>query len=87
MIQHIKQQRRFEWTENGTTSFISYHKENGKFILSHSEVPSAHRGKGIGKRMVESTYEYLESNGIAAYAGCPFIRWVGSRNPKWKQFI
>ena len=87
MLQHNKEKRRFEWTEKETTSFIAYHIKDSKFILHHSEVPPAHRGKGIGKKMVESTYEYLESNEIAAHATCSFIRLVGSRNPRWKQFI
>ncbi len=87
MFRHFDKKKRFEWKENEVVSFVSYLERDGRFILYHSEVPVEHRGKGIGRKMVEKTFEYLEENGIVASSSCSFIRSVALENAKWKKYI
>lgn len=80
MLTHKVSNNRFEWKENGAISFISYKKDNDVFVLYHSEVPVAHRGKGIGKKMVLATYNYLLSKEAKILPTCPFIKYTAERN-------
>ena len=56
MFRHFDKKKRFEWKENEIVSFVSYLERDGRFILYHSEVPVEHRGKGIGRKMVEKDF-------------------------------
>lgn len=45
-----------------------YVLRDGKMYLTHSEVPGELRGQGIGKRMLENTFEYIQEHNIKAVA-------------------
>jgi predicted GNAT family acetyltransferase len=45
-------------------------------------VPKHLRGKGIGKEMVEKTFDYLHQNKIKAIAVCSYIKAIAVRSNK-----
>ena len=55
--------------------------------LNHSEVPYNLRGQGIGKVLVEKTFEKLTEEGHKAKAVCSYIRTVKNRSERWKNII
>ena len=66
---------------------IEYTERNNCFYLVHSEVPKHLRGKGIGKELVEKTFEYLHENKIKAIAVCSYIKAIVNRSEKLKMII
>ena len=72
---------------NGQMAWVDYTLENGKMYLVHSQVPYQLRGRGIGKVLVEKTFEKLTAEGYQAVAVCGFIRAVASRHKKWGKII
>lgn len=58
------------------TAVIDYYSQNEIYYLTHSEVPTALRGQGIGKILVEKTYEYLAQNNIKAVPVCSYIKTI-----------
>jgi len=68
-------------------AFINYRMRDGFMLLTHSEVPYALRGLGIGKVLVEKTFEYIEEHNINAVAICSFIKIVSESSSKWKEII
>jgi len=81
-IVHRPDQHRFEMTIDDEISFISYIDRSGVYYLTHSEVPLAMRGKGIGKILVNKTLEYLQTHGIKAIPICSFIKSVAESKEK-----
>jgi predicted GNAT family acetyltransferase len=61
--------------------------EDGKFALTHAEVPNQYRGRGIGQVLVEKTFEYLKAHDIPAVAYCSFIRSIARRSDRWRNVI
>ncbi|WP_290682533.1 GNAT family N-acetyltransferase [Kordia sp.] len=55
--------------------------------LVHSEVPYNLRGQGIGKVLVEKTFEKLTDEGYKAIAICSYVKAVAKRSEKWKTII
>ncbi|GAA0396551.1 hypothetical protein GCM10009133_02050 [Cocleimonas flava] len=59
--------------------------------LTHSEVPVALRGNGIGKILIEKTLEKLVEEGYEQeykiIAKCPFIKYFIEKNEKWSEII
>ncbi len=86
-VEHDKEQHRFTMEVSGQVARVDYILKEGKMHLVYSEVPPSLRGRGIGKELVEGTFEKLTEEGYKAVAVCSFIRLVARRSDKWKNVI
>jgi len=84
---HNANRQEFSLTINGAKAFITYTISDGIMYLNHTEVPAELRGKGIGKKLVEQTFEYLEAENIQAVAVCSYAKLIRDRNSKWQRVI
>ena len=83
-----EEKRRFELDVDGHTAFIEYLVDKDHVMyLTHTEVPSALEGKGVGKTIVSQTLEYLKVNGFKLAPLCPFVAAYLKRNPEWKSIL
>jgi len=72
---------------NGENAKVEYTLRNGQMFLVHSEVPFNLRGQGIGKVLVEKSFEQLTQEGFQAVAVCSYIKAMAERSEKWKSII
>jgi predicted GNAT family acetyltransferase/glutaredoxin len=86
-IIHDKKNRRFTLDINGEIATVDYTLRNDKMYLNYSEVPYNLRGQGIGRVLVEKTFEQLAKEGYKAVAVCSYIRAVAIRSNRWKSII
>ncbi|WP_296385021.1 N-acetyltransferase [Winogradskyella sp.] len=86
-IVHDKENKRFTLDINGELAKIDYSIRDGKMYLNHSKVPFNLRGQGIGKVLVEKTFEQLTKEGYKAVAVCSYIKAVARRSEHWKTII
>jgi len=86
-ISHDRPHNRFTLDINGELAKVVYRLEAGKMYLVHSEVPYNLRGLGIGKVLVEKSFEKLTEEGYEAVAVCSFIRAVAQRSDTWRNII
>ncbi len=86
-FEHKPELQSFVLTKDGINSFISYQVRNNTYILWHSKVPFQHRGKGIGRELVEKTLDYIKKNNLQAIATCSYIANVASRSDKWNDVV
>mgnify|MGYP001100888484 CR=1 FL=1 len=87
-IVHDKENREFILElENDLVAKVSYSLEGKTMRLTYSEVPPVLRGKGVGKELVEKTFEKLTEEGYEAIAICGYIRAIAMRSPKWGEII
>ncbi len=86
-VEHDKEHQRFIMEVSGQQARVDYVLKEGKMYLVYSEVPPRLRGKGIGKELVEGTFEKLTEEGCKAVAVCSFIRSVARQSDTWKNVI
>lgn len=86
-IVHDKEKQRFTLDINGELAKVDYKIKDKKMFLTHSEVPNNLRGKGIGKVLVEKTFEKLTAEKYQAVAVCSYIKAVKNRSEYWKEII
>ncbi len=72
---------------NGENAKVEYNLRDGQMFLVHSEVPYNLRGQGIGKVLVEKSFEKLTKEGFQAVAVCTFIKAIAKRSEKWQSII
>ena len=86
-IVHDKENQGFTLDINGALAKVAYVLKDGKMYLTHSEVPFNLRGQGIGKVLVEKTFEKLTAENYNAVAVCSYIKAIKNRSEYWKEII
>lgn len=87
-IVHDKDNKQFILQlENHLVAKVAYTLEGKHMRLTYSEVPSSLRGQGIGKELVENTFQKLTDEGYTATAICSYIRVTAMRSSKWSEII
>ncbi len=86
-IKHDIENQRFILEVSGKEAIVDYRMRSGVMHLIYSEVPAELRGKGIGRKLVEATFDKLTEDGFKAVADCRFIRSVARRSEKWNSVI
>lgn len=86
-IVHDKENQRFTLDINGEQAKVDYELKDDKMFLVHSEVPYNLRGQGIGKVLVEKTFEKLTEENYKAVAVCSYIKAIKNRSEYLKKII
>ncbi len=81
------ERRRYEWQEGEHLAFIDYIRTKDKIYLTHTEVPEALSGKGVGTRMVRAALEDVDRQQLTLIPLCPFVALYLKRNPEWKRLV
>lgn len=84
---HDIDKQQFTLNINGEIAKVDYELKDGLMFLVHSEVPINLRGQGIGKVLVEKSFEKLTNEGYKAVAICSYIKAIAKRSAKWKSKI
>ncbi|MBK6650676.1 MAG: N-acetyltransferase [Betaproteobacteria bacterium] len=84
---HDQAKQQFRLTVDKHIALVDYVMHGNKLMLTHSEVPFALRGQGVGKVLVDKTFAYLRDHGLQAHAVCSYIRVVAKRDPQWQEIV
>ena len=67
---------------------IEYIKtKNGEIYMTHTEVPSALEGKGVGSSLVRLALEDIERQQLRLVPLCPFVAGYVQKHPEWKRLV
>ena len=78
---------RFEILIEDNIAFIEYKLTDSILFLTHTEVPSALEGKGVGSAIVTKTFDYAQEKGYKIVPLCSFIQKYLKRHPEWKDLV
>jgi predicted GNAT family acetyltransferase len=80
--------KQYEFHVGEYTPKIEYIKSNnGEIYLTHTEVPVALEGQGIGSQLVEKALKNIEKQGLRLVPLCPFVAGYIKKHPEWKKII
>lgn len=58
---------------DGTFAFADYNLLTGKIMFTHTEVPEAHEGKGLGTALIRAGLSSARERGLKVIPICPFF--------------
>lgn len=80
--------KQFEWSIQGHTAYIEYIiNTKGVIFLTHTEVPKALQGEGIGSKIVFEALQEAENRDLDVVPLCPFVAAYIRRHPEWKRVL
>lgn len=78
---------RFELDTDGHTAVAHYRLSPGVITFTHTEVPEALSGKGIGSRLARGALEAARAQGLKVVAECPFVRGYIAKHPEFADLL
>ena len=74
VVRDNREKRRFEIDlGDGSFAIAEYRLRAGKIIFTHTEVPPAHEGRGIGSLLVRTALASARERGLKVIPICPFF--------------
>jgi predicted GNAT family acetyltransferase len=80
--------KRFELVEEGHTARVNYVMLSPtSIIFTHTVVPFALKGRGIGSYLARHVLDYARENNLNVIPQCPFIRSYIERHPEYDDLV
>jgi len=79
--------RRFEVEVGARTAFLNYRLEGGVMTLTHTEVPEAVNGRGIGTALAKFALEYARAEGLRVVPQCSFVAGFVAGHPEYGDLV
>ena len=81
------ERHRYEFDIDGATAIAVYRPSPGVLAFTHTEVPAALRGRGIGSRMMRAVLTDVRAQGLKVVPRCPFVVDYFARNPEFTDLL
>jgi len=83
-VVHNFGERRFELTLDGQTAVLDYILTGKTITFTHTGVPPAIEGRGLGSKLVKAGLEYARSQGLRVQTTCWFVGKYLRRHPEYQ---
>ena len=78
---------RFELTEDGETAVADYIRDGDTITFTHTIVPPALEGRGLGSRLVEAALDNARAKGLRVVPQCSFVAAYIDRHPEYRDLV
>lgn len=75
--------QRFELEVDGHTAFAAYERDGDVVVFTHTVVPQALRGQGVGSRLVEGALTQVRAAGGKVRPLCTFVAGYMAQHQQW----
>lgn len=58
----------------GQMAILAYDERNERMVLTHTEVPASHEGKGLGSQLVKAAANDARERGLKIVPQCSYAR-------------
>jgi predicted GNAT family acetyltransferase len=73
---------RFELAVDGHLAVAEYQRVGDRIVLTHTEVPDALAGRGVGSRLAAGVFQLLREQGRRAGLRCEFMAGYAKKHPE-----
>jgi uncharacterized protein len=86
-VRDNKAEHRFELEAEGALAIAAYRLSGQRIVFTHTEVPEALEGRGIGKRLIRGALEHVRREGLKVVPACPFVRHYIETHPEEQDLL
>jgi predicted GNAT family acetyltransferase len=78
---------RYELPADGELAIAAYRLDGEVIAFTHTEVPEALEGQGIGSRLIRGALEDVRQRGLKVRPLCSFVRGYMERHPETRDLL
>jgi predicted GNAT family acetyltransferase len=86
-VRNNKEAGRFELEVDGQLAVSNYRIRGDTIYFTHTEVPEALEGRGIGNSLARVALDYARANRLGVIARCKFIAAFITRHPEYQDLL
>jgi uncharacterized protein len=87
IVIHNPKAGRFELQKDGHLAVLEYQLSNGKIVFTHTGVPDAMGGQGVGSLLARAGLDYARAQSFAVAPLCSFIAGYIQKHPEYKDLV
>ena len=80
-------EHRYELAAEGEIAFAQYSLNGDVITFTHTIVPEALEGQGIGSRLVRGALDDARERGLGVVPMCSFVRGYIERHPEYQDLV
>ena len=84
---HNTEQKRFEVQLDEQIAELTYHLNGNIIIFTHTGIPSAWEGRGIGSLLAKTGLEYAKKNDLKVQTLCWFVDGYIQRHTEYQNLL
>lgn len=78
---------RFELDFPGGQAFALYRSDGDRIVVTHTEVPAAFNGRGLGSQLAEGIFRIARASGRRVVPRCSFVAAWARRHPDYRDVL
>ena len=86
-VTHDDAGHRFTAELDGELAMAEYHLQGGEAHFTHTEVPPAFEGRGVGSRLAKAALDWAVAEGHRIVPQCPFIAAYVKRHREYHEHV
>ncbi|HEX6374263.1 MAG TPA: GNAT family N-acetyltransferase [Allosphingosinicella sp.] len=86
-VRNNEAEHRYELAVDGRLAVAEYRLRPGRISFTHTEVPDALAGRGIGKRLVKAALDDARAQGLKVVPICPFVKHYIDTHPEERDLL
>jgi uncharacterized protein len=87
IVIHNPEAGRFELQQGGHLAVLEYHISDGEIVFTHTGVPDAMGGQGIGSLLARAGLDYARAQSFAVVPLCSFIAGYIQKHHEYKDLL
>ena len=86
-VHHDPAANRFEIQIEGSTALLEYHLQDGSILFTHTGVPAALEGRGMGSQLARAGLEYARQQSLRVVPVCWFVAGYIERHAEYQDLL
>lgn len=86
-VRHNPPDGRFEVEKDGHLAVLEYRLQGDRMIITHTGVPPALEGQGIGSRLARAALDHARAQGLKVVALCSFVAAYIQKHPEYQDLL
>jgi hypothetical protein len=77
----------YELEVDGQLALAAYQLRDGRITFTHTEVPDALEGRGIGSKLIKAALDDARAQGLKVVPACPFVKHYMDKNSETQDLL
>lgn len=86
-VVHQPERTRFVAATEAGEAVLEYTRTGQLLVLSHTEVPEAAEGQGVGGQLAQAALDHARAEGFQVMPLCPFVKAYVQRHPEERDLV
>ena len=86
-VRNNREAHRYELEVDGLLAIAEYRLRPGRITFTHTEVPEALAGRGIGKKLVKAALDDARAKGLKVVPICPFVKHYIDTHAEYRDLL